>query len=534
MSAPALVLLVLAWSGLVWAGAQLASRRCRPRAAQAVWRGGALLLALPFLLSLILPALPAPVAAPMAELPLFEAFHVPPGTDQGLLAAPGLALPDLASFVAALVAAGWALRFGLWIISQVRLQSLKSRAYPVRRPLRHWAEAMGLLRVPEVRIIPQGAPFLAGLLRPTVFLPAALAGREGDAEIIVHEMVHLKRGDLVMRPLERLVADVFWFSPFAWAIRTELDYWREAVVDEAAAELTGDRIAYARALTRAARLSRPALSLPVAALVLKKESTLKMRLTLLLTDDARPRRLGLAALAVLACAAPLAIAQGVLIRGPGPGAAAPGAAAAPMIAYTHPVLDKAKLTSTFGMRQHPITGEQKLHGGADLAHTLGVPVYAPAAAAVTRVEFKEGYGNLVELTAGATSLRFGQLDTMSVVVGDAVPAGAVIGTLGESGQATGPHLHLEVWRAGERVDPQAEEGLVLARELKISATAAPLAPISAPVRAAPLPVAIPVLAPLDSASSLLLRPYAVTASGPTAEDCPDKARLALDTLETVT
>ncbi|MEX1250459.1 MAG: M23 family metallopeptidase [Hyphomonas sp.] len=205
-----------------------------------------------------------------------------------------------------------------------------------------------------------------------------------------------------------------------------------------------------------------------------------------------------------------------------------------MTAYTHPVLGKEKLTSTFGMRQRPIPGEHKLYGGTDLAHTLGVALYAPAAAAVTRAEFEEGFGNLVELTAGATSLHCGRLETISVAVGDAVPAGAVIGTLGEPGQATRAHLHLEVWRAGERVDPQAEDGFVLARELKISATAAPLAPISAPLRAAPLPVAIPVLAPRGSASSLLLRPYGVTASRPPAKDCPDKARLAPGTLETVT
>ena len=70
---------------------------------------------------------------------------------------------------------------------------------------------------------------------------------------------------------------------------------------------------------------------------------------------------------------------------------------------------------------------------------------------------------------GDTVLRFAQLKSMKVKAGDTVKPGDVIGTLGESGQATGPHLHLEVLRGGVAVDPQAEEGLVLADDLKLPA-----------------------------------------------------------------
>lgn len=480
MSLPGLLLLAFVWSGLVWAGARLLAPGLTPRGAQGLWRIAAGLVAAPFLLSLVVPALPARIDAPLDDLPALEPFLVNP--DAGFphdAPASVWHLPDAAALLFGLLAAGWVVRLVLWCASQLRLQRLKARAVPANRPLRHWAEALDLKVVPRVHLIPRGAPFLAGLRRPCVYLPVQLAGREGEAEIIVHEMVHLKRGDLVFRPLERLVADVFWFSPFAWAIRSELDYWREAAVDEAAAQLTGDRVAYARALTRAARIARPLTALPVAAMILKPQGTLKMRLNTLLTDQSRTRRLGVSALALVACAAPLALAQGLLIRGPSiVAAASPVAAEAARVAYTHPVLDKAKLTSAFGIRTHPVTGEKKLHGGTDLAEKLGAPVYAPAAGTVTRAEYNEGYGNLVEVAAGATTLRFGQLDAMNVKAGEIVAPGTVIGTLGQSGQATGPHLHLEVWRGGERVDPQTEEGLVLARELKVSPTSKPLTPIT--------------------------------------------------------
>lgn len=472
MSAPGLLLLALCWSGAVWAAAALLTRLGpAPRLAQSIWRVAAFLALLPFLAAPFLPSLPAVAAAPLPDLPVLEHFLVQPG--EGMIAAPAASfhLPQLGALLLGLLGLGWSVRLVLWLVSQARLQRLKAIARPVARPIGHWTEALELSRTPEIRVVPGGAPFLAGTLRPSVYVPAALIDSACAAQVIVHEMVHLKRGDLLARPLERIIADILWFSPFAWAMRGQLDYWREAVVDQQAAALTGDPIAYARALTRAARLARPHVSLPVAAFILKREGTLKMRLNLLLTDKARPRRLGLAAAALLACAAPLAIAQGLLIKGASPALVAAAG-------YSHPVLDKAKLTSSFGERTHPITGERKLHRGVDLAEEIGKPVYAPIAGSVVRAEYSEAYGNVVDVAVpGGTLLRFAQLDSFSVAPGDAVTPGTVIGALGQSGQATGPHLHLEVWRGETPVDPETVDGLVLAETLRVMNGARPLAPM---------------------------------------------------------
>jgi murein DD-endopeptidase MepM/ murein hydrolase activator NlpD len=486
MSAAGLVLIALGWSALVWGGASFLCRlKPSPRAAQAIWRAAAALMFAPFLAALVAPGLPVFEAAPLPDVPVLEPLLVQPAPEGQAAASAALRLPELGVVLMAAIISGWAVRLGLWLVSQVRLQRLKARALRVDRPVAHWADALDLARRPHVCMIPRGAPFLAGIVRPSIFVPAALLASRDASQVLVHELVHLKRGDLVARPLERIVADVFWFSPFAWLVRERLDYWREVVVDEIASEFTGDRIAYARALTRAARLARPAVTLPVAALVLKREGNLKMRLTELLNETPRrPRRLGLAVAGALALAAPLAFAQGMLIKG------APAAASSSVV-YAHPVLDKAKLTSTFGSRNHPITGELKFHNGVDLAEEEGKPVYAPAAGTVTRAEFTEGYGNLVEIAAaGGTTLRFGQLQSMNVATGDAVTPGETIAALGQSGKATGPHLHFEVWRAGAPVDPQAEDGLVLAETLRLSAPPAPLAPAGTAAPDAPAPRAL--------------------------------------------
>ena len=471
MSLLVLILMMIAWSGMLWG---LAALVCRfgpsPKLAQAVWRTAALLMFAPLVAAQFMPALPdfqpihiadMPIAEPVGEVLFAAPAMVQPG---------GWSLPSLTILLMAILFAGWTGRAVLWGISQYRLQRVKQASCLLNRPVAHWADAIGLCRVPDIRMTQSGAPFLAGICKPAVFIPAALIRREDSVQIIVHEMVHLKRGDLLLRPLERLVADIFWLSPFAWAMRERLDYWREAVIDQEAAEFTGDRFAYARALTRAARLSRPQTVLPVAAFILPKKGSLKMRLSHLLTEQTpRPRKL-LAAVVGAACLiVPAALAQGAVLGGNG--------AAVTGVTFTHAVLDTAKVTSQFGERTHPITKEKKHHDGIDLAYAKGSPIYAPAAGVVTFAGEKGAYGNLVVLQFDdAMTMRFAQLDAINVSEGSSVSAGEIIGTLGESGRATGPHLHLEVWDGDARVDPESVDGLVLATELHEVAPKAPRAP----------------------------------------------------------
>lgn len=496
MSPLGLVLLALGWSAAVWAAASLICRmNPAPKTAQAIWRCAALALLAPFAASLIVPGLPVVEGAPLPDLPVLEPVFIAPQAGEVVAPAQTFRLPDIGTVIIGLAVAGWLVRFVLWAISEVRLQRLKAHAMRTNRPIGHWAEAVGLRFTPQVHVIPYGAPFLAGILKRSVYVPSALIGGEGAAQVIAHELVHLKRGDLITRPLERIVADLFWFSPFAWWIRGQLDFWREAVVDDEAASLTGDRIAYARTLTSAARASRIGAVLPVAAFILRKKGTLKMRLNELLTEKARPRRLGLVMAVALGCAAPLALAQGMLIK---------GAAAGPAttVTYSHAVLDKARLTSAFGVRKSPITGEMGWHNGVDLAAPEGTPVYAPTGGTVTRSKMTEGYGNLVVLKgAGDRQYRFGQLEVLKVKEGDVVSAGDIIGLVGQTGQATGPHLHFEVWHGEKPDDPMEEAGLSLADHLIILASSgakiplappAPEAPTADPVDLAPAPPAPPL------------------------------------------
>jgi murein DD-endopeptidase MepM/ murein hydrolase activator NlpD len=117
-------------------------------------------------------------------------------------------------------------------------------------------------------------------------------------------------------------------------------------------------------------------------------------------------------------------------------------------------VEQAGLSSLFGMRLHPVDGRRRLHQGIDLAAGAGKIVSAAAAGWVVRTGWAGGYGLLVEVRhPGDLTTRYSHLSALLCAAGDAVDAGQPLGLVGRTGLATGPHLHFEVWKAGEPLDP---------------------------------------------------------------------------------
>ncbi|MFV0459907.1 MAG: M23 family metallopeptidase [Actinomycetales bacterium] len=131
-----------------------------------------------------------------------------------------------------------------------------------------------------------------------------------------------------------------------------------------------------------------------------------------------------------------------------------------------PVAGRYRLTSGYGMRTHPVTGQRRLHAGLDLSlQPHGGPVLAMADGQVVRAGAGGNAGNLVALDHGnGLGSRYLHLATISVRVGQQVRAGQQLGTEGATGRVTGPHLHWEVLIGGKSVDPAgwaAQQGLAL-------------------------------------------------------------------------
>ena len=114
------------------------------------------------------------------------------------------------------------------------------------------------------------------------------------------------------------------------------------------------------------------------------------------------------------------------------------------------------LTSPFGVRVDPITGEGRMHNGMDFACPPGNPIYATGDGIVILVENSfTGYGNHVEVDHGFGYVtRYSHMSVMYAYVGQRITRGDCVGLSGQSGRATGPHLHYEVIYRGNYVNPR--------------------------------------------------------------------------------
>lgn len=112
------------------------------------------------------------------------------------------------------------------------------------------------------------------------------------------------------------------------------------------------------------------------------------------------------------------------------------------------------ISSGFGMRVHPITGQNRMHNGVDMNAAMGDPIRAAKAGTVILAGVKGGYGNTIMIDHGDGMVTlYAHQSKLGASVGDHVDAGEIIGYAGSTGQSTGPHLHFEVRINGSPVDP---------------------------------------------------------------------------------
>ena len=138
---------------------------------------------------------------------------------------------------------------------------------------------------------------------------------------------------------------------------------------------------------------------------------------------------------------------------------APSATPSPAPKLVPPLAGRLVVTSPFGWRWHPVTGQWSRHDGLDLAAPVGVEVVAPEGGVVTRIDVAGGErgainGNAVFVRAPSRVWAFLHLSRVKVALGQTVRAGDVLGASGASGRVTGPHLHLQVTSlGGTPIDP---------------------------------------------------------------------------------
>ncbi len=135
-------------------------------------------------------------------------------------------------------------------------------------------------------------------------------------------------------------------------------------------------------------------------------------------------------------------------------------------------VDAVRITSSFGMRFHPILGYNRMHQGIDFGASTGTPVYAAGDGVVREIKWAGGYGHWLKLDHnGGWATGYGHLSAYArgLKVGQRVKQGQVVAYVGSTGASTGPHLHYEVMSGALKLDPKSArvpQGTVLGgREL---------------------------------------------------------------------
>jgi murein DD-endopeptidase MepM/ murein hydrolase activator NlpD len=120
------------------------------------------------------------------------------------------------------------------------------------------------------------------------------------------------------------------------------------------------------------------------------------------------------------------------------------------------VSDFDNISSGFGMRKDPIDSTMKMHKGIDISAGIGTKVYASATGKVVKViSSDKGHGNCIVIEHGyGFRSRYAHLSAFKVKEGDEVKRGDLIGLVGSTGRSTGPHLHYEIEKEGEIIDPK--------------------------------------------------------------------------------
>ena len=114
---------------------------------------------------------------------------------------------------------------------------------------------------------------------------------------------------------------------------------------------------------------------------------------------------------------------------------------------------EGEITSGYGVRKDPISGETKFHYGIDIGAEKGTDILSNVIGSILFAGKKGNYGNLVIVRSGDVDQYFGHLDTIAVKQGQKVKLGDLLGEVGSTGYSTGNHLHWEIKKDGKNVNP---------------------------------------------------------------------------------
>lgn len=384
------------------------------------------------------------------------------------MAALAMGLPIL---WAALYAAGLACALARLLRAHMLWRRLlvAARALSPRELLAHGAfsadqlSEIGRSRLTVMETEAAVSPMLIGLRRPILLLPRHLRefGADQQQMIVAHELQHWRARDPLCLGVSTALQTVFWFNPALRWLAARMTWALELACDQRvlAGRPQQQRKRYAAALLqqwKAQATMPPSGGVAfggihddtIAARILHMQKT-----SLPALNTVAAWTVAALMAAVLATGAVLQPALAFNIERQTTAGPAATDVVAPAAAWRHP-LDKMRVSSFFGVWRDV---SDKPHPGIDLAAPKGTPIHAAAAGTVIAAgelaENRGRYGTSVIIETGARQTLYAHLNSVTVKVGERVATGQLIGAVGETGFATGPHLHFEVRQDSRTIDP---------------------------------------------------------------------------------
>lgn len=331
------------------------------------------------------------------------------------------------------------------------------------------------------------SPSLYGFFRPCVLLPVDIENKLNEGElrhVMLHELAHVKRKDIAIYWVTGFVKIIHWFNPVVWYGFYQMRQDGEVACDALVLSYIGDeeRISYGETIIHSLENMRKTFQPAGVAGVYGSKSQLKRRINMISKFEKNTYKLSIASMIVLLLVggvfltgAKVSSAEALLnesnqvqvdllnepnqeqsdltketstpvdLKASGLGEEA---------AFSWPVPDSTSVTTPYGKRKHPVTGEEKMHTGIDIEAEEGMTIIAASDGTVVQAGELGGYGQAIIIDHGdGIATLYGHCSEMLVEEGSTVKAGESIGTVGNTGLTTRPNLHFEVRQDGESVDP---------------------------------------------------------------------------------
>lgn len=445
---------------LLWSMLSLAQRRWPELAAQrSIWLGALLVLAATF----VLPLLPESRQLSVVPVLVVPELAVPVSPDRLALSAPAMlssaSLQPAAVDWRALAPLALSAYGLLYLLGVFHAAWRWGRGHAMLRALCKLAQRRRLHGVAVMVVDAPVSPMLVGVWRPRLLLPAHLAQftLEQQKLVLAHELTHARRRDPLLLLLATVLQTLLWFNPAARWLVGKLVWAQELGCDRQvlAGRPRRQHQQYAAALVR--QLGLQMQTMPGLAF---GGSQAGMRDRLLRLRSERPAATPALRMLAILMLCVTGVASLVLQPALAWTAAAPaelaelaepsGQLAAPPQPWRNP-LASMRVLAFFGVvRPTTLDGVR----GLDLAAKRGTPVQATADGIATASEDAR-LGKTVRIDhGGGWQSWYVHLDRVDISDGEVVASGQVIGTVGDTGFATGPHLHFQVWHNGRLQDPQ--------------------------------------------------------------------------------